>query len=110
VHERGPVSGAVVALLATAGNRPVTAVTVALGPSMDPDAARTAWSAAAAGTAAATAAVTWSEAPDTLHCLSCGRDYPGDRLTPCPGCGGDGLVVVEAPAVEITAWRLGEAG
>jgi len=99
-----------VALLATAGNRPVTAVTVALGPSMDPDAARTAWSAAAAGTAAATVAVTWSEAPDTLHCLSCGRDYPGDRLTPCPGCGGDGLVVVEAPAVEITAWRLGEAG
>jgi len=99
-----------VALLAIAGNRPVTAVTVALGPSMDPDAARTAWSAAAAGTAAATAAVTWSEAPDTLHCLSCGRDYPGDRLTPCPGCGGDGLVVVEAPAVEITAWRLGEAG
>lgn len=109
MHERGPVTGAVAALLAATRNRSVAAVTVALGPGMDPAAARTAWSTAAAGTAVEAATVTWSAAPDALRCLGCGRDYTGDRLTACPGCGGDGLVIAPAPAVAVMAWRLGEA-
>jgi Zn finger protein HypA/HybF involved in hydrogenase expression len=107
VHEHGPIAGAVAALLAAAGTRPVATVTVTLGPGMDPEVASAAWAQASAGTAAGGAAVTWAEALDTLRCLDCGRDYPGDRLARCPACGGDGLVVDAAPQVAITAWNGG---
>ena len=110
MHELGPVTSAVVALLAAVGQRPLATVAVALGPGLDPAAARAAWVQATAGTAAADAAVTWQLAQDTLRCLGCARDYPGDRLARCPGCGGDGLVVAAVPAIAVTGWQAREAG
>ncbi|MEV0743255.1 hypothetical protein AB0I51_46775 [Streptomyces sp. NPDC050549] len=50
--------------------------------------------------------MTWATAADTLTCLGCGRDYPGDRLTPCPVCGADGLVTRPTPKIEILAYAI----
>jgi Zn finger protein HypA/HybF involved in hydrogenase expression len=36
-----------------------------------------------------------------LTCLDCTQRYPGDRLTTCPCCGGDGLVAASAPEAEV---------
>lgn len=101
MHEVGLLNAAVSALRSAVDGRPLRRVTIAIGPGVDPDAARHAWQHATAGSPAANAEVTWAPATDTLTCLDCGQDYPGDRLTRCPGCGGNGLVTEPAPEVEI---------
>src|SRR5450759_4299680 len=101
----GRPSLAVVSALTTASEgRPVTTVSIALAPSVDPDAAAAAWQAAAAGLPLAGAAVRWLPAQDRLACLDCGREYDGDRLTQCPDCAGNGLVVRAAPELELLDW------
>ncbi|MCK2216950.1 hydrogenase maturation nickel metallochaperone HypA [Actinomadura sp. ATCC 31491] len=104
MHETGLIRAAVAAVVTAAGGRRVLHVTLALGPGVGPDAAEQAWRQAAAGGPAEGARLAWRRARDGLACLGCGRDYPGDRLTRCPDCGGDGLVVSPAPEVEIVTW------
>ncbi len=104
MHEGGLADGAVAALLAAAGDRPVTRVWVAVGPAVDIDALRAQWEHAAEATPLAAAAVEWSTAADELACFDCGDDYRGTRLTCCPGCGGTGLVVAPAPELAVEDW------
>lgn len=103
MHEAG-LLGAAVAVLAERSGDPVHSVVLAVAPSVDRQAARTAWDTAAAGTLLADAEVTFTTSADTLRCLDCAVEYDGDRLTVCPACGGNGLVVHEAHELEIVDW------
>jgi Zn finger protein HypA/HybF involved in hydrogenase expression len=103
MHEAGLLSAAVSAL-AERRSEPVREVVLAVAPSVDVEAARVAWDAAASGTVLADAQVSFTTARDTLQCLDCGHEYDGDRLTVCPQCGGNGLVVHEAHELEILSW------
>lgn len=104
MHEAGLLASAVSALTTASEGRPVTTVSIALAPGVDPDAAAAGWQAAAAGLPLAGAAVRWLPAQDRLACLDCGREYDGDRLTQCPDCAGNGLVVRAAPELELLDW------
>ncbi|MGF1662718.1 MAG: hydrogenase/urease maturation nickel metallochaperone HypA [Kineosporiaceae bacterium] len=104
MHEGGLADGAVTALLAAAGGRPVTRVRVAVGPAVDIEAVRARWEHAVEGTPLAAAAVEWSAATDDLTCWECGDDYRGTRLTRCPACGSTGLVVAPAPELAVEDW------
>jgi hydrogenase nickel incorporation protein HypA/HybF len=103
VHEAGLLSAAVAALSERTDN-PVRTVRLAVAPTVHLDAARAAWDAAAAGTVLADAELTFTTAQDTLSCLDCRQEYDGDRLTPCPSCDGNGLVVHPAHELEIVDW------
>jgi hydrogenase nickel incorporation protein HypA/HybF len=103
MHEAGLLSAAVSALLER-NEEAVRAVVLAVAPTVDVDAARAAWDAAATGTVLSGAQVSFTTALDTLTCLDCATAYDGNRLTPCPQCGGNGLVVHEAHEVEIIGW------
>lgn len=103
MHEAGLLSAAV-SVLADRESTPVRSVVLAVAPTVDLKAARTAWDVAAAGTVLADAEITFTTAQDTLRCLDCGREYDGDRLTACPACNGNGLVVHEAHELEIVSW------
>lgn len=103
MHESGLLSSAVAAL-AERTEAPVSRVVLAVAPSVDPDAARAAWDAAAHGTRLAGAVLEFRPALDTLACLDCPTEYGGDRLTVCPACGSNGLVVHEAHELEIVGW------
>lgn len=105
MHERAAVAEAVAALLRETADEPIAGVTVELGPAMDRPASEDAWVAAVAGTAAEDAFVRWSVARDELRCFDCGQLFAGGRLTSCPRCGGDGLVVEQAPEVRVVAWQ-----
>lgn len=103
MHEAG-LLGAAVGALSERTDTPVRSVRLAVASTVHLDAARAAWDAAAAGTVLEGAAVDFTTAQDTLSCLDCGKEYDGDRLTPCPDCGANGLVVHEAHELEIVDW------
>lgn len=103
MHEAGLLNAAVSAL-AERNEESVRTVVLAVAPTVDIDAARAAWDAAAAGTVLSGAQVSFTTALDTLSCLDCATQYDGTRLTSCPQCGGNGLVVHEAHEVEIVSW------
>ena len=103
MHEAHLLSAAV-AVLAERSGEPVRHVTLAIAHSVDIEAARSAWTQASAGTMLAAAELTFVLAQDTLTCLGCGHEYPGDRLTRCPECHDDGLVSHPAHELEIADW------
>lgn len=107
MHEAGLLNAAVAAVITAAGDRQVREVTLAIGPGVDRGAAEQAWRHAAEGGAAAKAAVHWESASDMLACLDCGVEYFGDRLTRCPACDSNGLVVTPAREIEIVDWAAG---
>jgi Zn finger protein HypA/HybF involved in hydrogenase expression len=103
MHERAVVFGEVATLLeAACGRRPHTIV-VELGPGMTQPVVESAWDEAVRGTTLERAPVRWRRASDTLRCLDCADEYPGEPLTRCPHCGGDGLVVEPAPEFRATS-------
>jgi len=104
MHEAGLARAAVAALADAAGGRPVRAVTLAAGAGVDLDAAAAAWQAAAAGTCLEHCEVRWQQAPDRLRCFSCGHEYDGGPLEPCPSCGRSGLVITRAPELAAVDW------
>jgi Zn finger protein HypA/HybF involved in hydrogenase expression len=106
MHEVGLLAAAIAELAAAAGGSPVERVELALGPGVDPQVARQGWTQAARGSVAEAAAVTWTRVLDTLVCLGCGHEYAGEHLSVCPRCGGDGLVVVAVPEIDILGWEL----
>lgn len=101
MHERGPVSAAVARVLALARDVPVDRVEVKVGPTIDLDLARAAWEHIVEGTDLEPVPVVWNRVFDVLTCLTCFTDYGGDKLEPCPACGGDGLVSEPAPEIEV---------
>lgn len=102
MHEQGLLAAAAAALAETGV---ITEVTIAIGPGVDPDSAASAWRTAVRATPLAGAHVHWRRARDLLRCLDCAHEYRGDRLTRCPRCGQDGLVVEPAPELAIEDWR-----
>ncbi len=101
MHERGRVEEAVNTLVALSRGRRVTEVEIVLGPGMLLSIAEPAWEELTAGTPAEGARVTWELARDTLRCMACDLEYPGDRLDACPMCGSDGMVVERVPEIAI---------
>lgn len=104
MHEIGLVNAAAAELVRVAGDQPVRAVTVRIGPKVVPDVAQTAWQLAVSGTVVEQALVRWEPALDRLACFVCGHEYDGDPLAVCPACGGDGLVIGESPEVSVAGW------
>lgn len=109
MHEQGLLNAAVAAVVEAARPLPVHEVVLAVGPSVDPAAARTAWTIAAAGSPAEDATVSWQTAYDVLACFDCRREYAGEALARCPECDGNGLVVRPAPEIAILGWRPAHA-
>lgn len=106
MHETGLLTAAVGTLADAIDKRPLLRASIAVGPGVDLDAARHAWEHASAGTPAEGAEISLVRASDTLACLDCGAEYPGDRLTRCPSCNGNGLVIAAAPEVQILDYEL----
>jgi hydrogenase nickel incorporation protein HypA/HybF len=104
MHEAGLVRAAVAALAGATADQPVRTVVLAVGSGVNIAAATAAWQAAAAGTRLAGAMVQWRRAPDLLRCFTCGREYDGEPLAPCPSCGGNAIVVTRAPELAAVDW------
>ena len=47
-------------------------------------------------------------ARDELVCLVCHEHFRGTKLTTCPSCDGDGIVVTPAPEVAVTEIAFSE--
>lgn len=110
MHEWGLVRAAAAELAEVVGDAPVARLVVQTGPGVDPDVAAAAWktevgsTGTGPGAGLAGADVRWEPAQDGLCCLSCGRAYPGDSLSRCPACGGNGLVVEPAAEIAVVEW------
>ena len=78
-----------------------------MGPGVNRAAAETAWAVAASGTAVARARVNWVRVDDVLVCLDCEHEFSGSRLSRCPACGGNGLVVGPAAEITVLDWEAG---
>jgi Zn finger protein HypA/HybF involved in hydrogenase expression len=110
VHERALISSAAWELLDRVGDATVTSVTLALGPETDPSVVAQAWRSATAATSLAGTQLNSFTRPHSLVCLDCGKDYEGDKLSVCPNCAGNGLVVKTAPEVELATWTMSQEG
>ncbi len=97
MHERGPVSEIVDQLARVIQTRPVTSAEILVGPGIDLSVAVATYEHITTGTDLTALDITWLQVGDTLTCFSCGLDYEGVKLDPCPSCGGSGLVVDPAP-------------
>ncbi|MGB8360829.1 MAG: hydrogenase maturation nickel metallochaperone HypA [Acidimicrobiia bacterium] len=110
MHERALISSAAWELLGRVGEAMVTSVTLAIGPETDPAVVAQAWSSATHSTPLEGATLNAVTRPHLLVCLECGREYEGDKLSKCPACAGNGLVIKTAPEVELETWTLSEGG
>jgi Zn finger protein HypA/HybF involved in hydrogenase expression len=110
MHERALISSAAWELLDRVGDVKVTSVTLALGPETDPSVVAQAWRSATVATPLAETRLNSVTRPHSLVCLDCGNDYEGDKLSPCPACAGNGLVVKAAPEVELANWTTSQDG
>ncbi|MGA7271231.1 MAG: hydrogenase/urease maturation nickel metallochaperone HypA [Acidimicrobiia bacterium] len=105
MHERALVSRLAADLLSQLepGER-VSQVALAVSPETDPDVVELAWRSATSDSAVAAVDVLYLTREHWLQCLGCGRHYEGGKLTVCPGCGSDGLIVHPAPEVSLAGW------
>lgn len=108
MHERALVTSTASNLLARVGDAEVTSVTLALSPETDPGVVEVAWRSATTATALEGTELNAVTRPHLLACLDCGDEYPGDKLSACPSCGGNGLVITAAPEVELKEWTSAE--
>ncbi|MGA7229000.1 MAG: hydrogenase/urease maturation nickel metallochaperone HypA [Acidimicrobiia bacterium] len=107
MHERGLVSKTAADLASSVGSTPVRQVTLALAPETDRDVVLDAWSSATAGSEISRAELICITKDHGLQCLDCGHQYLGDKLKPCPQCGGNGLIVEPTPDVAVAGWVAG---
>jgi Zn finger protein HypA/HybF involved in hydrogenase expression len=105
MHERAAVTRALAALVAEADFQ-VGRVIALVGPGIDLDVVQSTWSSAAAGTVVERAELVCEQIEDVLRCLECEVEYAGAKLTPCPACGGAGLVVRRAPEFVVQGWEV----
>ncbi|MDH3499181.1 MAG: hydrogenase maturation nickel metallochaperone HypA [Acidimicrobiia bacterium] len=108
MHERALVSQLAVELASLAGSGRVSMVTLALSPETDSAVVEQNWRSAAADGVVEDAVVTCIVQDHGLYCLDCGIDYRGEKLTECPACGGNGLIVDAAPEVALVDWVIEE--
>jgi Zn finger protein HypA/HybF involved in hydrogenase expression len=106
VHERALISSKAWELLDLVGDSKVASVTLALGPDIDPMVVAEAWRSATASTPLADARLESVTQNHLLLCLDCGREFEGNKLSVCPECTGNGLVVTPAPEVELDTWTM----
>lgn len=106
MHERALITSKAWELLNRVGDAKVASVTLALGPEIDPMVVAEAWRSATASTALAGTRLDSVTRPHILLCLDCGQEYQGDKLSVCPACAGNGLVVTPAPDVELDTWTM----
>ncbi|NIA25312.1 MAG: hydrogenase maturation nickel metallochaperone HypA [Gammaproteobacteria bacterium] len=104
MHEQGLIAGVVAEVVERAGSGRVAQVVVTVGPDVDHLVVKTAWLSAVIGTTAETADLVVEKALDTMRCFTCGIEYEGGKLDPCPECGRDGLVIRAAPEVALVSW------
>ncbi|GBD84725.1 hydrogenase nickel incorporation protein HypA [bacterium BMS3Abin02] len=104
MHERGLIAGVIAEVVERAGGGRVGRVVVTVGPEVDPLVVKTAWLSEVTGTTAETAELVVQETLDTMRCFTCGIEYEGGKLDPCPDCGRDGLVIRAAPEVALKSW------
>ena len=105
MHELGVVSEAAARFLEEIDGRRVEEVTLELGHEMELQIAEAAWEHVTRGTPAAGAQVQWVQIADQLVCFACSVTYHGGKLDTCPECGGNGLVIGEAPQFAVGSWR-----
>jgi hydrogenase nickel incorporation protein HypA/HybF len=108
MHERALVSKTALDLLSLAGDLPVSKVTLATSPETSPEVVAQAWRSATDGTSVGAATLTCVVRDHGLQCLDCGARYRGDKLSSCPECEGNGLIVDPAPEVMLKDWAIGE--
>jgi hydrogenase nickel incorporation protein HypA/HybF len=108
MHERAHISKTVIELVSLADGRQVSQVTLGLGPGTDAAVVEQTWRSATAGTALAGASLVCVTRNHGLQCLDCGSEYEGSKLTPCPTCGGNGLIIDHAPVIALGEWLVGE--
>lgn len=106
MHERAVVFETARKLAMLAGDDPVGAVTLGVNPETDSAVVESAWRDATLSTGLGEATLTFVTRYHDLQCLDCGGNYNGDRLTVCPRCGGNGLVVEAAPEVTLDSWQV----
>jgi len=104
MHEIALVNAVAQAFIAERNGESVSAVVLAIGPKVERDVATSAWETMVAGTSVEGAALDFIDVLDQMQCLDCSEQYPGERLTQCPKCGGTGLVVGEAEEVSLASW------
>ncbi len=106
MHERAPISKEATKLLEELSIRepPPQVVTVAIAADVDIDTARDAWESATEGTRLDGVPVEWVVRNALLVCLTCTREYEGDKLSRCPVCGGDGLISEAPPIAQVVSW------
>lgn len=107
MHERAIVSRTALELESLAGSIPVTEVTLATAPDTPVEVVEEAWRSASAGTSFADAVLTCVVRDHGLQCLNCGANYRGDKLSVCPACHGNGLIVEPSPEVALVGWSPG---
>lgn len=106
MHERALISKTARDLELLAGTHSVFSVTLAHNPETSADVIVDAWRSVTAGTAVGDAELTCVVDEHGLCCLDCGRDYRGAKLSRCPHCGGNGLIVDSAPEVALKDWSI----
>lgn len=106
MHERALISSTAAALLDQTGGIEVASVTLALSPETDPEVVAQAWRSVVASTSLAGARLNPVTRHHVLSCLDCGEEYAGDKLSICPRCSGNGLIVKEAPEVALDGWTM----
>jgi Zn finger protein HypA/HybF involved in hydrogenase expression len=107
MHERGPVSEVVAELGRRHREVPLASAEIIVGPTIDLSVAVAAYEHIVTGTDLSTVAITWTRTLDTLTCFSCGSEYEGEKVDPCPSCGGPGLVVDPAQDVVLGRAEVG---
>jgi len=104
MHEQGLIAGVAAEVVERAGGGRVGRVVITVGPEIDPLIVTTAWQSTVIGTTAETADLVVEKALDTMRCFTCGIEYEGAKLDPCPKCGLDGLVIRAAPEIALKSW------
>jgi len=106
MHERGAVGTALARFLGETEGTRVVRATGRYRADVDPKVVEDVWAHFVEGTPAAGAALELLPAASPMKCFTCETPYEGDKLDPCPRCGGSGLPVSEPPEFEIVDWAV----
>ena len=104
MHEWGLVAQAVREVERRSHGTTVQSVTLRLGPGARSVTVRTAWDRVTSGGPLSGAALVIVREEHRLQCLDCEHEYPGRLPSPCPECGGDGLIRAAAADLSVGTW------
>lgn len=105
MHERALVSQLAADLLNhLEPGEQVSQVALTVNPDTDPEVVELAWRSVTRDSPIASADLLCLTKEHWLQCLGCGRHYQGGKLTACPSCASNGLIVYPAPEVSLAGW------